>query len=298
MDARKILKGLGLVGLGAGVGYGLYQAYKHYKADEAKAIKHAEECIAEQEQKMKDADPVGNYKEDIVKSNNGSESEQAWLEYMEEGKIEKQVEQARPIMSNKVYNLTRGVDTLRYDANSEEAYDQYAAMIMSDYEIDPDVHETLKKLFNYTISVYNRRDSIVRENIIEDRTRFFGKDSRFIMDMTMAELVIFYADKLSDDIGMDIVDAMRIILDAIELTPDRPNDVYEATVSDLTTHNYWNSDMRYGLFGIQEEEYNELYEFPEVAVHSDKDISYDMEYSVFMDHYADELIEEQLNGQR
>lgn len=298
MDTRKILKGLGLVGLGAGVGYGLYQAYKHYKADEAKAIKHAEECIAEQEQKMKDADPVGNYKEDIVKSNNGSESEQAWLEYMEEGKIEKQVAQARPIMSNKAYNLTRGVDTLRYDANSEEAYDQYAAMIMSDYEIDPDVHETLKKLFNYTISVYNRRDSIVRENIIEDRTRFFGKDSRFIMDMTMAEMVIFYADKLSDDIGMDIVDAMRIILDAIELTPDRPKDVYEATVSDLTTHNYWNSDMRYGLFGIQEEEYNELYEFPEVAVHSDKDISYDMEYSVFMDHYADELIEEQLNGQR
>lgn len=120
MEARKILKGLGLVGLGVGVGYGLYQAYKHYKADEAKAIKHAEEYIAEQEQKMKDADPVGSHKEDIVKSNNGSESEQAWIEYMEEGKIEKQVAQARPIMSNKVYNLTRGVDTLRYDANSEK----------------------------------------------------------------------------------------------------------------------------------------------------------------------------------
>lgn len=298
MEARKILKGLGLVGLGAGVGYGLYQAYKHYKADEAKAIKHAEEYIADQEQKMKEADPVGDHKEDIVKSNNGTESEQAWIEYMEEGKIEKQVAQARPIMSNKVYNLTRGVDTLRYDANSEEAYDQYAAMITSDYEIDPDVHETLKKLFDYTIGVWNRRDAIVRENILEDRTRFFGKDSKFILDMTMAEMVIFYADKLSDDIGMDIVDAMRIILDAIELTPDRPKDVYEATVSDLTAHSYWNSDMRYGLFGIQEEEYNELYEFPEVAVHSDKDISYDMEYSVFMDHYADELIEEQLNGQR
>mgnify|MGYP001298691797 CR=1 FL=1 len=285
MNTRKILKGLGLVGLGAGVGYGLYQAYKHYKADEAKAIKHAEEYIADQEQKMKEADPVGDHKEDIVKSNNGTESEQAWIEYMEEGKIEKQVAQARPVMSNKVYNLTSGVDTLRYDANSEEAYDQYAAMIMSDYEIDPDIHETLKKLFNYTIGGYNRRDGII-------------KDSRFIMDFTMAEMVIFYADKLSDDIGMDIVDAMRIILDAIELTPDRPKDVYEATVSDLTTHNYWNSDMRYGLFGIQEEEYNELYEFPEVAVHSDKDISYDMEYSVFMEHYADELIEEQLNGQR
>lgn len=298
MDTRKILKGLGLVGLGAGVSYGIYQAYKHYKADEAKAIKQAEEFIAEQEAKMTESDPVGEHEEEIVKSNNGSESEQAWIEYMEEGKVEKQVEQTVPVLSNKVYNLTRGVDTLRYDANSEEAYEQYAAMIMSDYEIDPDVHETLKKLFNYTIGTYNRRDAIVRENIIEDRTRFFGKDSKFILDMTMAELLIFYADKLSDDIGMDIVEAMHIILDAIELTPDRPNDVFEATVSDLTAHSYWNSDNRFGVFGIQEEEYNELYEFPEVAVHSDKDISYDMEYSVFMEHYADELIEEQLNGQR
>lgn len=298
MNTSKILKGLGLVGLGAGVGYGLYQAYKHYKADEAKAIKNAEEYIAEQEEKMKDSDPIGDHKDDVVKSNNGEAAEKAWIDYMREGEIEKAAEQVMPAISNKVYNITRGVDTLRYDANSEEAYEQYAAMIMSDYEIDPDIHETLTKLFEYTIGVYNRRDAIIRENIIEDRTRFFGKDSKFILDMTMAELIIFYADKLSDDIGMDIVEAMRIILDAIELTPDRPKDVYEATVSDLTMHSYWNSDNRYGLFGIEEEEYTELYDFPEVAVHSDKDISYDMEYSVFMEHYADELIEEQLNGQR
>lgn len=328
MDKGKILKGLGIAGAGIGVGYVIFQAYKHYKVDQEKAIKEAEEYIKDQEQKMKESDPLGEDEEDdekksnkaklkekwfeygkdyveeqeqknnkIVKITDPTSAEEDWLNYIKTEDLAKPIVKF-PILGNKTYNLTRGDEKLRYDADSIEAFDQYRSMILSDYEVDTNQHAVLDKLFNYTVSMTNRRDMILGERICEDRTRFFGKESKYIHNVTMAEIVVFYANKLSEDIGMDLTEAMKLILDAIELDLSTEEEHYEVTAMDLSRHCFWNSDDRYGLFGILEKEYDELYEFPEVAVTRDTNISYDMEYSVFMDHYADELIEEQLNGQR
>lgn len=299
------MKNLGIAGIGVGVGYIGYKAYKQFKKDQEEAMKEAKDYIEKQEKEMQESDPADKdeeerSEEEIVKA---THEEEAWKAYIAEEEAHqpaaKKVEEKRqPVLSTKVYNITRGVDTLRYDANSEEAFEQYKAMMLSDYELDPDVHEVVGRMFAYTIGCVNRRDMIIRERILEDRTRFFGKDSRFITDITIAEVFIFYADKLNDDIGMDIIEAMRILLDATDITIDSDNEQIEAAASDLSSHCFWNYDgTRYGLFGLLEEEYDRLYEFPEVAVTKDQDISYDMEYSVFIEYYGDELIEEQLNGQ-
>ena len=297
MNKSKILQGLGITGAGIGIGYVIFQAYKHYKVDQAKAMAEAEVFIKEQEKKMEESDPLGEEEDEIVKVNDSTKSEEKWIDYLKAEDMVRPVEPKLIPVDNRVYNLTKGVDTLRHDADSLEAFEQYRHMILSDFELDPDQHGILNRLFNYTISIVNRRDMILGERICEDRTRFFGKDSKFIHDITMAEVLIFYANKLSEDIGMDLLEAMKLILDAIELDVDTKKEYYEATAMDLSRHCFWNTDNRYGLFGILEKEYDELYDFPEVAVKSDANISYDMEYSVFMDHYADELIEEQLNGQ-
>lgn len=292
MNKNKVLKSLGIVGAGVGLGYVLFQAYKHYKADEAAAIKKAEEIVKEAEENIKNSAPSSD--EEVVKTTNSEEQEKAWQEYLDNDElhynIEQQTETKAPV-SNRVYHLTRKEEELRHDANSQEALDQYKDMIISDFEMDPDQHEILRTLFGTLIGSTNRRDSILLERIKEDRTRFFGKDSQFINDATAAELFIFYANRLSDDTGIDILEAMHIILEATELEVDTDPAVYDSTVSDLTQHNFWNSNDGYGLFGLIEDQYNELYEFPEVAVHKDADISYDMEYSIFMEYHADEIIE-------
>lgn len=192
------------------------------------------------------------------------------------------------------YLNERSGEKLRHDPNSKEAMAQYKLMILSDYESVADSYDTLQRLWDYSFVPINPRDAIVNDHIFEERARFFGDDSKFVKDdfATMAELFIFWVNKLSWDYDVDIAETMQEVLTLAELDPTIGETDLSDILSSLEAHNYVSKSGRYGLFGLTLDDFNEdIKNYPGVIIETNSDIGFDMEYNVFCDNYGDEFVE-------
>ena len=183
-------------------------------------------------------------------------------------------------------------EELRHDPNSKEAIDQYRMMMLSDYEIKPDIYDTLQMVWDYSYSPINQRDETIFLHITEERERFFGPNSVYSNGATMAELLIFFANKLSFDYSVPIVSSMRLILDSLELDDSVGATKLASTLSAVEKHNFVSSQNRFGIFGLTLDDYrHKLCKYPQVVIKHNADVGFDMEYNVFCDLYGDEFEE-------
>lgn len=184
--------------------------------------------------------------------------------------------------------IERTDEKLRHDPNSKAAIDQYKLMIMSEFEHDPDIYDTLVKTWDVLFKPVNERDETVELHIWEERCRFFGEDSIFVNDATMAELFIFYANKLSYDYDVDPLYALRSIFFSIGINDTTGTTEIDDIMRQLMHHDYVSRKNRYGIFGITMEDYeNRIKTYPQVRINGNEDIGFDMEYNVFCDLYGD-----------
>lgn len=291
MNKSKLIKGAIGIGLIAGAGAAIYKAYKTYKKEQKEQEEFLKERIKEKEreanQKIEDInDDIGVDKK--------AEEEQAFMDYINDEPDRPHPNEIKKkptlVIDDRPYNITRSREKMNYDPNSDRAWTQYKMMMVSDYDECPDMHDTLLALFEFDIYVLNSRDITIRDKILEDRIRFFGKDSKYTDSVSTAELLIFYASQINDDFGMEITDAMDMIMCNLDLLRDDiGQEDYSELTSDLCGHSFWNDDGQFGMFGLGTKDYDSLYDFPEVIVNEDKDISYEMEYNVFVKVYGDEI---------
>lgn len=184
--------------------------------------------------------------------------------------------------------MERTEEKLRHDPNSKAAIDQYKLMIMSDFESDPDIYDTLVKTWDVLFKPVNERDETVELHIWEERCRFFGEDSIFVNDATMAELFIFYANKLSYDYDVDPLYALRSIFFSIGINDTTGETEIASIMRQLTQHDFVSKDNMYGIFGLPMYVYEyRIKAYPQVRINGNDDIGFDMEYNVFCDLYGD-----------
>lgn len=191
----------------------------------------------------------------------------------------------------------RKEEKLRHDPNSQAAIDQYKLMIMSDFESDPDTYDTLIKTWDESFMPINERDETVQLHIWEERCRFFGEDSIYTNGATMAELLIFYANKLSYDYDVDPLYALKSIFYTLNINDTTGETEISAVMSQLTWHNFVNKDSMYGMFGLPMGIYERrIKSYPQVIFKNNNDVGFDMEYNVFCDLYGDEFAENWLDA--
>lgn len=153
-----------------------------------------------------------------------------------------------------------------YDQNTQEIYDYWRALVMERYDIqDQDLRDNLAVLFSweYIPVKENIGDKNMREDIIRDRTEYFGAGTIHSDWASIGEMIIYYAKQLDVATGKagtteQFADMMVETL-GLDLEYDEDPVINDTILSFVERHRLGkaNIDGTYGLFHITEEAYKE-----------------------------------------
>lgn len=153
-----------------------------------------------------------------------------------------------------------------YDQNTQEIYDYWRALVMERYDIqDQELRDNLAVLFSweYIPVKENIGDKNVREDIIRDRTEYFGAGTIHSDWASIGEMIIYYAKQLDFATGKagtteQFADMMVETL-GLDLEYDEDPVINDTILSFVERHRLGkaNIDGTYGLFHISEEAYKE-----------------------------------------
>lgn len=153
-----------------------------------------------------------------------------------------------------------------YDQNTQEIYDYWRALVMERYDIqDQELRDNLAVLFSweYIPVKENIGDKNVREDIIRDRTEYFGAGTIHSDWASIGEMIIYYAKQLDFATGKagtteQFADMMVETL-GLDLEYDEDPVINDTILSFVERHRLGkaNIDGTYGLFHITEEAYKE-----------------------------------------
>lgn len=153
-----------------------------------------------------------------------------------------------------------------YDQNTQEIYDYWRALVMERYDIqDQELRDNLAVLFSweYIPIKENIGDKNVREDIIRDRTEYFGAGTIHSDWASIGEMIIYYAKQLDFSTGKagtteQFADMMVETL-GLDLEYDEDPVINDTILSFVERHRLGkaNVDGTYGLFHITEEAYKE-----------------------------------------
>lgn len=142
------------------------------------------------------------------------------------------------------------LETLRYDKNSPEALEQYKAMCLADV-IDDNSYRIMMMLFEIPFAPFDEEDN-VGDNIQDKRYEFFGDDSIYSEERTVAELFLYMAKLLEFDLDYDTDRSIRMFLrnlgwSGMHIFDDELVDMCEL----LLNFDYWAPDTNeFGIFGL------------------------------------------------
>lgn len=292
----KIFKTIATLGIIGGIVYVIHRSYKTYKSETEggisgedirlkRDIEEAKKTVAEHEAKK-----VAHMMDDEECEMNILDEEKPEDDFDEEAAVD---ELDDSLNTDGIF-MERKEEKLRHDPDSKEAIDQYKLMIMSDFESDSDIYDTLLKTWNETFIPVNERDGTILLHIWEERCRFFGEHSIYSNKATMAEVFIFYANKLSYDYGVDPLYALRSIFFVLGINKSIGVTEIGVIMRTLTHHDFVNKDNMYGMFGLPMDIYeNRIRKYPQVilSIDNNEDIGFDMEYNVFCDLYGDHFVD-------
>lgn len=289
------------VSMVVGAGYIIYRSWKEYKKEQ-----NREEISAYEIKVKKELDDEMKKREEILEDEDEEEEELEYTvdfdevniapseddDYHEDEEIEEEddEDEEEDVVIGYLEDEKEG-EILRHEPNSKEALAQFKAMVLSDYEENETLWDVLNKLWGYSYNPRNTADATVKKHLFEAREEFFGEDSRWNDQITFAEVVIFFGNKLAWDFDVDIIGCTKIIVDAIELDSTSGDTKITNTIADLVSHDFVSKDQRYGLFGLALEDYREhILNYPSVKVAVNSDVTFNMEYDVFCNIYSDDIL--------
>lgn len=153
-----------------------------------------------------------------------------------------------------------------YGDNTQEIYDYWRALVMERYDIqDEQLRDNLAVLFSweYIPVKENIGDKNMREDIIRDRTEYFGAGTIHSDWASIGEMIIYYAKQLDFATGKagtaeQFADMMVETL-GLDLEYDEDPVINDTILSFVERHRLGkaNIDGTYGLFHITEDAYKE-----------------------------------------
>lgn len=163
------------------------------------------------------------------------------------------------------YITKEELSEMRFKANSEEALRQFKLYVLADVHT-LGVRSLMLELFN--ISYEDKMDvSALNENAIDEaraiRLEFFGDEANthLIVDISVAEIIMYYANKMEWNYSWTVNDILRIMIENTDL----PNSDVEAWANKLMNNDLINGP-HIGLFLLDEAYTHRYMEDPEFGL--------------------------------
>lgn len=153
---------------------------------------------------------------------------------------------------------------LKYDKDSFEAWTQYVDVNLVGLPKGSETRIVMERLYDQDVILTDDDDTI--ESIILDmRIDFFGEDSKWIdSDLTLGEIIKFFASKLDYDLGPDyggVANWLFELTTRLGLDSDNTDeeDFMEEFADEIVNHNFSRYDagrdeQLHGIFGLTESE--------------------------------------------
>ena len=168
------------------------------------------------------------------------------------------------------------VDGMRYEPNSPAALQAYKNMVLVDYDEDDmemakeavnsyelkydmedpkEVVAILDNLFSFNhIKATNEYDQNVIDEMTSRRKDFFGENSKYVNDITFAEVIIYFVEKLQFDFGYSNAQwAYEIICNLGLLREDLDRNGVMSIINSVMHNDFYGPDG-FGIFGIKNTE--------------------------------------------
>lgn len=172
-------------------------------------------------------------------------------------------------------------EILKHDPNSDSALTQYFNMQLAGFD-SPEIIKIMTKLFGMQFAPVNAKDLALYEKIQEQRSEFFGPDSRWNSYASIGELILMFAEMADYEIDGGVESYVDDWLDNVGISLRTGDASLDRIVDGLVNHVHMGR-RGFGLFGLDQDAYdNQLLKYPDAKIKSDKDISFLMEYEVWL----------------
>lgn len=99
---------------------------------------------------------------------------------------------------------------LQHPKDSKEALNQYIGYKLVDYNSEPELVKELIYLFDVSMVV---NEDILNSNLLAEREMFFGKDSVWTLNYTLAELYLYFAELMAGDLDLPKTECLLRMLE-------------------------------------------------------------------------------------
>jgi hypothetical protein len=148
---------------------------------------------------------------------------------------------------------TIGVEPLRFDKDSNEALEQYKDMLLAGFDQDTNTYKTLRRLFDTPFEATNEKDDSIMQRVADRRIDFFGDDSKWIYECTMADVILDFAISADYDMDQGVEYWSGRIVGALGFNSESPQALIEAAakhIQDCSYEHFTQGTTLYGLFSL------------------------------------------------
>lgn len=178
------------------------------------------------------------------------------------------------------------------DPSSLVALNTFISMHLADLDENTIAYRGLEKLFGIEFEPSTRGDIVLHNALKTERADFFGLGSRskWIDNITWADVVVFYAEKLEYHLGYTNDYWIGYIIDCMDIDSKEGKEL-EYTLNAMADHDYINDDTEtFGIFGIDADSMGRL---EDQVIHAvDKAYTFDMELSAALHMFMERDEEE------
>lgn len=170
---------------------------------------------------------------------------------------------------------------LKHEPSSPEARQQFIDMELADFDKRDESGRILRVLFNFPFKPQNDGDTDLANKLVDYRVRFFGFNSKWVKDVSYADLILHYARLAQYNFNESIKYWVDIFLQYLPLDEHMPSNEIDGLLAQLNDHNFYNhhSDT-YGLFHINGVSMNTALKIASRNI--DTSLTYDIEFNEFL----------------
>lgn len=172
---------------------------------------------------------------------------------------------------------------LRYDKDSEEARHQFIRMELADWgdEFTHPVYRIMLQLFEVPLYPTNVGDDLLRTQIIDYKADFFGITSRWVKEVSFADIIFHYARSATFNCGESIQYWVEYFMDFNAFEWDMTTRELDTIVLRLANHSYFNEERHtFGLFGLTPQSMDQA--LATASRNPDRSVTFEIEFQEFL----------------
>lgn len=170
---------------------------------------------------------------------------------------------------------------LRYEPSSAEAKNQFIRMELAEWAPSESTYGIMLELFNFPFDPTNDGDVDLRMNLKDYRAQFFGFDSKWINNISYADVILHYARTATFNCDENVRFWVEYFLEFNEIDMGTPSHVIDNLLKQLNTHKYFNEERQtFGLFGLTRESMDSAIQIANRNI--DRSVTYEIEFNEFL----------------